>query len=160
MEKKKRKPRPDVVDRNHANAIHGLSGSRTYRIWRGIRARCNDPENKDFKNYGARGVKVDPNWNESFLAFLMDMGEAPACMQIDRINNNGHYEKANCRWVTPIENSNNKRTCVFVTFDGKTQSIADWSREVGIERKTLEYRIRVGWSAERALKTPSLIKRK
>ena len=160
MEKKKRKPRPDLSERNRNNKTHGMSESRTFRIWMGIRTRCNDPTNKDFFNYGGRGIKVDPNWDKSFVCFLMDMGEAPAGMQIDRIDNNGHYEKANCRWATIMQNANNRRTCVFVTHEGKTQSVADWAREIGLERKTLEYRIRIGWSAERALTTPSLIKRK
>jgi hypothetical protein len=160
MEKKKRGPRPDLVDRNQQNATHGMAGNRTYRIWLGLRSRCNNPTNKDFKNYGGRGIKVDPTWNESFINFLMDMGEVPAGMSIDRIDNNGHYERSNCRWATPLENANNTRRTVFVTYNDKTQSIADWARETGLERKTLEYRIRIGWSADRALTTPSLIKRK
>jgi hypothetical protein len=154
---KKRKPRPDLSERNRQNATHGMSSSRTFKIWSNMKERCAD---KQDVNYGGRGITVDPIWEKSFMAFLSDMGEAPAGMQIDRIDNNGNYEKSNCRWTTALVNANNKRTCVYVTYNNKTQTIADWARETGIERKTLEYRFRAGWSAERALTTPSLIKRK
>ena len=157
---KKRKPRPDLTERNKQNAVHGMSNSRTHNIWRRIRERCNCQDSKDYENYGGRGICVDDAWQKSFLAFLADMGEAPAGMSIERINNDGNYEKSNCRWATVLDQANNKRTNVFVTYKEKTQTIAQWAREIGLERKTLEYRIRVGWSAERALTTPSLIRRK
>ena len=155
-----RRKRPDLAQRNRDNAIHGYAGSRTYRIWRGLRDRCENKENKDFHNYGGRGITVCERWNHSFVLFLEDMGEAPKGMQIDRINNDDGYCKENCRWASIQEQANNKRTCVMVSYKGKTQSVSQWAAEMGLERKTLEYRIRVGWDAERALTTPSTIKRK
>ncbi len=158
MENKRK--RPDLALRNKQSAKHGMTNSRTYSIWRGIHDRCVNPNSKDFHNYGGRGIKICDRWEHSFILFLEDMGEAPAGMQIDRINNDDGYYKNNCRWTTVKEQANNRRTCIMVTFGNKTQTVAQWAEETGLERKTLEYRIRVGWSAEKALTTPSTIKRK
>lgn len=160
MENTKKRTRPDLAERNRQNATHGMTSSKTYRIWVLMRDRCCNQKSKDYPNYGGRGIKICEEWNRSFVCFLQDMGECPENMQIDRINNNGNYEKSNCRWTTLQINANNRRTCVYVDFNGKSQSIADWARETGIERKTLEYRIRTGWPVEKALTTPSLIPRK
>ena len=158
MENKRK--RPDLAERNRQSATHGMSNSKTHSVWGGIKDRCLCPNNKDFNNYGGRGITICDRWKNSFIAFLEDMGEAPPNMSIDRIDNNKGYSKENCRWTTIQVQANNRRTCVMITFKGKTKTIAEWSREFGIERKTLEYRIRVGWEIEKALTTPSLIKRK
>ena len=158
MENKRK--RPDLAERNRKSATHGMSKSKTYSIWNNIRERCLNKKNKDFENYGGRGITVCDRWKKSFICFLEDMGEAPFQMQIDRIDNNKGYTKENCRWTTIQVQANNRRTCVMVTSKGITKTISDWSKEIGVERKTLEYRIRVGWDIEKALTTPSLIKRK
>jgi hypothetical protein len=159
MEEKTKRTRPDLAERNKANAKHGKTNSRTWRIWKGMLERCRLKNSKDWSNYGGRGITVDSRWLD-FMAFLEDMGEAPDGMSIDRIDNNAGYCRQNCRWATVEQQANNRRTCVMLTFNGKTQSVAEWSREVGVERKTLEYRIRVGWNAADALTTKSLIPRK
>lgn len=152
--------RPDLAERNRLSATHGKTGTKTYDTWRSIKQRCCNPSSKDWPNYGARGITICDDWADSFLNFVKDMGERPQGMTIDRIDVNKGYSKDNCRWATPEVQSNNRRTCVYVEFNGKSQSVADWAKEVGIERKTLEYRIRTGWDVEKALTTPSLIKRK
>ncbi len=86
---------------------HGKTGTPTNLIWQGIRSRCNNPNVRSYKNYGGRGISVCNRW-DSFENFLEDMGERPSGMQIDRIDNNGNYEPANCRWVTNYENQQNK----------------------------------------------------
>lgn len=151
--------RPDVAARNRENKKHGMEGTPTYKTWRAMRSRCQNTDDKDYKNYGARGISVCLRWEE-FAAFVADMGVRPLDATIDRIDVNGNYEPSNCRWATAVEQSRNKRQNVMVSFNGKTQCIAAWADEIGLERKTLEYRIRAGWNAERALTSPSLIKRK
>ena len=83
---------------------HGLSKHKDYKMWVGLFTRCNNPRVKIYKYYGGKGVKVCERWN-NFSLFLEDMGDRPEGLQLDRINNNGDYEKSNCRWVTPKENN-------------------------------------------------------
>ena len=88
---------------------HGRTFTIEYRAWRSFRDRCQNPNNKDFINYGGRGIKVCARW-QIFENFLIDMGERPLhCAVIDRIDNDGDYQPDNCRWATLSQSNKNRR---------------------------------------------------
>ena len=132
------------------HTTHGMSYTREHNIWNHMKQRCLNENDKNYKDYGARGIKVCKRWLK-FENFYKDMGKAPINKSIDRINNNGNYEPDNCRWATMKEQANNKRYNHLLTFNGKTQTIAQWSEELNIKRSTLSQRLRYGWNIERAL---------
>lgn len=136
---------------------HKRRGQRTltYSVWTNMKARCYNPSNISYRNYGGRGIAVCERWRKSFENFLNDMGEKPTVYyQIDRIDNEGNYEPDNCRWVTRIQNGRNTRHNRLLTYNGKTQCISAWSEEIGIHTTTLRGRLKRGWSIERAITEP------
>ncbi len=94
--------------RNKARSKHNMINTSTYNIWRSMTKRCRDPKSSSYHCYGGRGITVCDRWLV-FKNFHADMGDRPAGLQLDRINNDGNYEPGNCRWVTPKVNANNRR---------------------------------------------------
>lgn len=134
------------------NKKHGMTGTKTYRCWRNMISRCTDPKNKAFKHYGGRGITVCEKWQESFSNFHSDMGTCPDGMSIDRIDNNGGYNKDNCRWVGQTTQMNNTRSNNVVFFNDCEITVADLAREIGINYYTLHTWIkRKGMTVEQCL---------
>lgn len=151
--------RPDLAARNRARATHGMTGTPTFVAWSSMLARCTNRKAKDYPRYGGRGITICERWR-SFENFLADMGERPEGMTLDRERQDGNYEPGNCRWATPTQQARNRCTNVLVTHAGITATIAEWAERTGLERKTLQWRIRAGWNTARALSTPSITNRK
>ena len=118
-----------------------------------MRQRCNNPNNRDYRLYGALGVRVCERW-DSFENFRVDMGECPTGMSLDRIEPSGNYEPKNCRWATSIAQANNKRASRKLTVLGKTGTVSELARVFGHRPATVYNRIRIGWDVEQAFVIP------
>ena len=136
---------------NLNNTTHGMSKTRTYISWQKMKGRCLDKDNRNYKWYGARGIKVCKRWLNSFKNFLEDMGERPSDKTLDRINNDGNYCKNNCKWSTKKEQMNNTRKNIVLIYKGKTQTAKQWADELDINYNTIRYRIKKKWNIERIL---------
>lgn len=120
-----------------------------------MKDRCYNAKAVNFQRYGGRGIKVSDEWFRSYSSFKwwsIQNGCDPS-LQLDRINNNQGYSSENCRWVTPQENSNNRRGNRRIPFDGKTKTLAQWSRSLSLNYKTLHNRLSLGWTVSRTFTT-------
>jgi hypothetical protein len=128
---------------------HGLSTSEIYRVWAQIVNRCRNPTVKSYKYYGARGITICDRWLK-FDNFFEDMGHAPPGCSIERIDNDGPYSPRNCRWATRQEQAQNKSNSRLLTHGGRTQTMAEWARELGVNPSAILYRLKK-WPIEQAL---------
>ncbi len=134
---------------------HGLTKSKIYSIWSVMKQRCYNKKDRRFKDYGGRGIFVCERWRNSFDNFLKDMGTPPTAKHsIDRIDNNKEYSPENCRWATRMEQMANFRRNRYVSFNGKTLHVAEWTRKLGFGERTIAARLNRGWTTEAALTTP------
>lgn len=135
---------------------HGFAGSRLYREWAGIIQRCENPKSTSWMRYGAVGVTVCDEWHSfaPFMRWALQNGYSEN-LQIDRIDINGNYEPSNCRWVSMREQANNKKTTVFVQYNGEQIPLSFLAQRIGMKYHTLHTRLfKLGWSVERATSTP------
>lgn len=140
----------------HGHAPWGRCATPTYRSWAAMIDRCTNDNNKRWHRYGGRGITVCDQWRYSFQSFLDDMGEKPARMTLDRIDNDGNYEPKNCRWATSkTQGRSNYRARMIEAF-GRKQLLVDWALETGLLRETIARRLNAGWPAERALSVAPL----
>lgn len=137
-----------------ANERHGKRNTSEYRAWTHLKDRCYNKNDKRYSRYGGRGIEVCDKWRNSFMAFYKDMGSKPTEKhQIDRIDNNGNYEPANCKWATPVEQANNRRSNNRFTYKGQTLTIKQWAEYSGIDYDKLRQRLmRYDWPIDKALK--------
>lgn len=134
-----------------SRSTHG-EGSRPkspeYITYVSAKSRCQNPNNASFPHYGGRGIKFLFN---SFEEFLESLGRRPSPKHsLERINNEGDYSAENCKWADSVEQSNNRRSSRMITMNNKTQSLANWCRELGLDYKKILARLHSGWGVERA----------
>lgn len=142
---------------SHGHSAAGRHGkaSPEYMSWMSMIARCERPTCNRYNNYGGAGIYVCDKWRRSFEAFLSDMGPRPHGHTIDRVDSDGNYEPNNCRWASPSQQGRNRRTNVNLTLGNETKCQAEWASLLGLNEATLGWRIRNGWTHERALTTPT-----
>ena len=134
---------------------HGKSQTRLYKIWLGMKKRCNNPKSSIYKHYGGRGITVCGEWSsfEPFYEWSMGNGYEDT-LTIDRIDVNGNYEPSNCRWVTAQQQHYNTRKSHFITFEGKTLTMKEWAEEKNVPYVAFKNRLYKGWDVDKALSTP------
>lgn len=130
---------------------HGLSKTKIYRVWSAMHDRCYRKKDSAYKNYGARGIKVERRWH-TFINFYNDMSLTYATgLELDRKNNNEGYSKANCRWATRSENAKNKRRSIVYMGE----HCDDASLRLGGGKSMVSQRVRkLKWSLKKAFTTP------
>ena len=125
-------------DLHMGNIKHNHCNTKIYRVWCTMWQRCTNPKAHLYSNYGGRGISVCERWN-NFEAFLEDMGERPTNKHtIDRINND-----------------RNRSNTKYITYQGRTQVLADWAKEVSLSACIINMRLRHGWSIEKTFNTPA-----
>lgn len=135
---------------------HGMYKSSEFRIWWHMIERCHNPNDHQYPEWGGRGITVCDQWRESFSNFFADVGHRPSRHHsLDRIDNDGNYELNNVRWATRDEQSNNTRRTKLIEWNGKTQSVSQWERELGTSQGLIKRRLLKGWSIERAMTEPA-----
>ena len=143
------------------NRTHGGRHERLYYVWMDMRRRCYDPKDTNYKRYGERGVRVCEEWNdyakfrEWANASGYDKNAKKQHCTIDRIDNNGNYCPENCRWVDSKTQSNNRSTNKIVEYQGRRQTLKQWTDELGLKYALVQKRLMSGWTAERAFNEPS-----
>lgn len=134
---------------------HGGTGTKLYRVYCGIVARCESEKDKSFRYYGGRGIKnLFGNFEEFRQWFYSYSGltDIPDDLSIDRINPRGHYCKSNLRLATTKTQANNRTNNRNLTHNGERHTITEWAEITGLHKSTIQKRLSVGgWSVSDAL---------
>lgn len=123
--------------RTKNNTTHGLTNTKLYRVWQGIKDRCYRENCKGFKNYGGRGIRMDDRWRISFQSFYewaIANGYREG-LTIERVDNNGNYEPNNCKFIPRSQQSRNRRSCRYIKYNGEIDTLSGWCRRYHIDRE-------------------------
>lgn len=140
-----------AAEKGRKRATHGMTDTKAYRTWSGMKHRCYVESDKKYADYGGRGIRVCDRWLDSFENFLADMGSPEPDQTIDRMDVDGDYSPTNCRWATQIEQQNNRRDNVIIDLGGERLTMAQYARKHGLNQDKIQQRLARGWSMERAV---------
>jgi hypothetical protein len=136
-----------------SNTTHGFTKTRSYVSWRSMWQRCTDPSHKNYKSYKTK-TPVD-RW-KSFEMFLLDMGERPKGMSLERIDNSKNYSPENCKWATNRDQQLNREATIALVIDGVKMSMREACRTLGVGYSMAKGRVYKGWNPYDAVLTPKL----
>lgn len=140
---------------------HGLSKgtdgkvTRLFQIWGAMKKRCTNPNDKSYKNYGARGITFHEDWSEyiNFHNWAMANGYENG-LSIERVDNDGDYEPVNCKWIELADQARNRRSSVFVDYKGERMLAMDLDKRMNFPEGTIKRRMDLGWSLEKSVNEP------
>jgi len=136
-----------------ANTEHGLSDTRTYHIWKGMKARCYNEKHIHYKYYGEKGIKVCKAWL-NIEGFYKYFGDIKKPYTLERIKGDKNYCPSNCKLATPKEQANNRTNSVYLTYEGSKLTISEWADKTGLSYSVLSKRKYEGWSDKDILTKP------
>lgn len=125
----------------------------TYQSWSDMKGRCTDPKDKFFHRYGGRGIRYSRRW-EKFENFLVDMGERPEGLSLERKNVHRNYSRSNCCWATAKQQMRNLDKTLWIRFGGKKRSLAEIVEMTGSSYHRTYHRLKRGWTIQQALDAP------
>ena len=145
----------------HATHVtHGLTGTRVYKTWESMKARCYNKNDEKYPLYGGRGITVCEEWlgkdgAGNFAKWAYGNGFKEEKHQteqsIDRIDVNGNYCPENCRFVNAKVQANNRQNTIWIEYNGKNRPLQDWAEIIGVKEGTIRWRLNKGWSLDRVL---------
>lgn len=129
-----------------------------YTVWKGMRARCFNPNHVGYPRYGERGIFPVPEWDDysKFFFWSIDHGYEKG-LWLDRIDNDGPYSPENCRWVTPKKSGNNTSKNVIISAFDESKTVSEWGDDIrcAVPLNTVYQRLELGWTPEDAIIQPS-----
>ena len=150
-----------TIATGHRSRKHGMSRTSEYDAWCRMRDRCYNKDSKDYKWYGAKGIRVCRRWLTSFDNFLADMGKKPTRkLSIERKNSKKSYTPTNCVWDTQKEQVRNQDRVIKIHYQGKKRRLIEVCEELGLDTSSIRRRLRNGWTLNLALTTPKGVCRK
>jgi hypothetical protein len=137
----------EIMHKLKPNTIHGKTNSKLYAVWKTMRQRCNNQNNKGYPNYGGRGIKVCNAWEnyKAFYSWAVASGYQEG-LEIDRKDVNGNYCPENCRWVSHTVNTDNRRSVFHYEYQGKIYNAKELSLLFGYCSDYVSCNLRLGKS--------------
>lgn len=137
---------------------HGCLPKKLYHIWNKMKDRCLKPNNDRYVYYGERGIKICAEWMDFtlFRSWALQNGYKEG-LSIERDDYDANYGPSNCRWIPKSEQPLNSRHNRTFTFNGKTQCLTLWAKELGLSTYIIYQRLSKGWDVDRIFRTPHIL---
>lgn len=142
------------TDKRDSYVKHGFTHHPLYFVWTGMMRRCYSKDHKFYRHYGGRGITVCSEWHD-IAAFIFDMSATyKEGLLLDRVDNDKGYSPGNCKWSTPREQGNNRRSNLLLSIGETVKTLSQWREHFGIKKPSYQKRRQLGWSIIEALTTP------